>query len=131
MSLVMKKITKILLLFLVIFAGCAPSYADTDYKCLRDCNNSSTSNVSKVTPAACLKSCTYVAEGARKKSARASKNSARNRYNEFSEQYKGGGLAAPEAKTSTVEPAKNYQCLSSCLKDGLQYQLCQTRCTTR
>jgi hypothetical protein len=38
-------------------------------------------------------------------------------------------LPSPD-KTSKPESGKNYKCIQQCLRDGMQYQLCNTNCAS-
>ena len=107
---------------LVAFAGKA--FADTDYRCLSDCT--SKSRDSNTTTAVCYKKCSYNPKDLEKNS-RLKKKSSKNRYNEFSDQYVNRSVAG-RTITAPEPPQKNYQCITSCVKQGMQYKFCEIQC---
>ena len=124
------RIVSIFVVSLLAFSASASvAFADTDYQCLNECTSNSSGSGSKITPAVCLKSCTYVASGTSKARTKLKKKAPRNAYNQFSDQYVGEGIFLSDSHKEVRPPEKNYQCVSSCLKDGLQYGYCQAHCT--
>ncbi len=124
------RIVSIFILSLLAFSATAPvAFADTDYQCLNECTSNSSGSGSKITPAVCLKSCTYAPSGTSKARTKLKKKAARNPYNQFSDQYVGDGIFLSDSHKERQLPEKNYQCLNSCLQGGLQYGYCQEHCT--
>lgn len=100
--------------FLVLLCGFPLSAAaDTDYSCLNHCNSGD-----------CMKQCSYNTEGVDKK------NPAKNPHNPFPDQYVANGITLPKP-TAAKQLEKDFPCVSACLKEGMQYGLCQERCTHR
>ncbi len=105
-----------------VVALATPVWADTDYQCLNSCVNSGE------TSAKCLQKCSY----------KNSKNEAENRtakrkgYEQFAAPVPTKKIILPNSMSkSGVKSNKDYACFDQCLKQGLQYQLCEEKCVIK
>lgn len=111
-----------LLAFIILIACAAPALADIDYSCLNACirNGDGSGN--------CMKSCTYIPPLKERGLTRGPKKDA---HDQFSSLHRSDKIRI-EKKAITPELLnKNYSCVMTCLKNGMQYQLCQNACTAQ
>ncbi len=97
----------------------ANAWADLDYKCLSNCVSGGQ------TQAACMPKCNY---GADAEALKKIKQKTGNPYNQFTERE------APEVVKKREEAEKekqpvDYSCMPHCLNNGLQYKLCEEKCS--
>ena len=97
-----------------------PAQADTDYQCLRQCVEKK-----EISSPACMEQCSY---GIPPKSII-------KHYNkkEFSTITPDDGslLIKKNLPRAIVIVSKDYACQRQCLKEGMQYALCEKRCITK
>jgi hypothetical protein len=107
-------------LFLVMIA-CLPgiALADLDYRCLSDCKNDGKQTQD------CIKECTYSSSVAPKP-----KKGLGAAHKELKAPVPVGAqtiILKPKA-VSSPNATPDYTCLSACMRDGMQYALCNERC---
>ena len=117
MQIVVKMFRNCFLVFLLV-AG--PAFADMDYKCLADCKNNG-----GVTQA-CMTQCNYTAPTGLSKAKRPPGTA----HNEFSAPVAVDATIVPEKMAVSTESSNppNMQCVQACMKEKLQYSLCEKRC---
>lgn len=100
----------------------APAWADTDYQCLNACVNGGE------TSPACMTRCSYKTSGAET----SNRNVKRKGYEQFSVPVPTNKIVVPNAKDNNVSNTrKDFACFDQCLKQGLQYQLCEEKCALK
>lgn len=98
--------------------------AATDYRCLQACVGGGKSS------AACMEECAY-----EEQDDQAPKPTREEAYTprEFDTMRPATKLVPPSdtPKPQKPKPEKDYICMSECLHDGMQYQMCEKRCVRK
>ena len=100
----------------------SPAVADTDYRCLNQCVRDGK------TSTACMSECTYMPAHAFRSND--SKNNTTDNHNPLATPQPVGEDTLLEPKAPTALPkAKDYVCMATCQKNGMQSELCEKKCT--
>ncbi len=73
-----------------------------------------------------MQQCTY---NTPKKAQGTAKGPKKNNFDQFSTLKEADRIVVQRDARQDGRLNKNYSCVASCLKGGMQYQLCQTQCT--
>jgi hypothetical protein len=105
----------------LVMSYASVSWADTDYRCLNACVSSGEKS------AICMAQCTY---GQPVSPLPGQTPAPKPTHKEF-EAPKPVNKIILQQDAPKITPSKNYTCIAECQKSGLQYQLCEERCTVK
>lgn len=97
--------------------------AEIDYRCLNNCvNNGANTSV-------CMPKCSYTMRN--KSTTSPAHKAKKDPHNQFSTIESTESIIIKPHQTQNTHSTDNYYCISNCLKEKLQYNFCEDKCTAK